>query len=863
MPEITMQALRDWAGRDVELRAVTEDEQATIQAGERTFGGRVARNLKIGLLNEDRTAKREQYREAKDAVLAALKREYGEAIGLKAFRAGVGRARDGGGWETSVDHPLTGRQIERMLSVADRESARKAPAAGLLEVEPRLVGLQAVEGPKGRMKAGEALDAVLGSLAREIATWHQAGGAGPRVWMLEVGYEGVPDGARIGIRLDRADDGMAQVVGRDGQRAEVALDDLPEWLAAEQLGGQVRSLALLRADIERTPEVRSLEDWVGDARNLPAGERDEVGVTETRTLGQNRGRSVANYINQDVDDWVSSASGRLGVTDEFYILDIEPPRDQIGLERQRIGIRVAGDWSHPTYGRRHGDGPPNPERSAEVRDTDGTLHRMPLAQLEGWLNERLATVAGTFTIGRQTPCPSLEPIARRLAARAFTTEDSEARNDLSRLKDCALRIEMVARRGIGDEVDLAITELETLRRQVEPPEDDPRIEGRAERWRNEPEVMALFAEAEQTMRTEIDRQIDRLRRIGEALPPPEPPPEVTVGGPGDPLAALREIELPRACQDDLARLERARDRLQWHETEFTDLRGRGDLPEQIEMLGRIRDSVTVDPRWSEVGQDPAEAFRRLAADLRARIDRRIGTLSKALPGREGVKVAMDPLPPVLEPAPDETGRLLPLRRPAKRGEAQKQRSAEMRQVAEQWRAGLSRMPILAPEAEAARLIAGAGTVPVRLSLGGDAPRALGDLSPGELLEAVGRLEGVGEDPERRAGLARLLGDEGFRAVHQDAIRQLYPLLDLQEDVARYSALDVQVKPTDEGWDVTFSAPLPGPLDFREDRHREAAAGRLERPLLVMTAHVARNQLDLQAPSLRLDAPRVVEGPEQQ
>jgi hypothetical protein len=125
MPDITTSDLARFARQsDVELRVIVNGEgQPQIDERHGWLGGRLARGLKIAFGKEDRTQKQQQYRLAKSEVLKALKKSYGDEIGERAFRAGVGEMRDGQ-HRTSSDHPITGRHIQKMIEVAEREIAQ-------------------------------------------------------------------------------------------------------------------------------------------------------------------------------------------------------------------------------------------------------------------------------------------------------------------------------------------------------------------------------------------------------------------------------------------------------------------------------------------------------------------------------------------------------------------------------------------------------------------------------------------------------------------------------------------------------------------------------------------------------------------
>ncbi|MFO1058438.1 MAG: hypothetical protein U1E53_15905 [Dongiaceae bacterium] len=759
MPEVSMQNLRAWAGRDLELRAVAEDGQATVRAGERNFGGRLARNLKIGLLNEDRGAKQAQYRDAKDAVLAALKREYGEAIGLKAFRAAVGRARADGGWETSADHPLTGRQIERMLSVADRERDRTAPVRRLLGDDGPL-RLERIEGtgPRGRMSPGEALGSVLADLDREIQAWREAGGEGRPVWAVEVGLAGSEAPTLIAIRP--GEDGMLQVLGPGGEVATASREDLGRLLVNEHLGGPVRSLSLLRAG------AGTLADWVGEARNLPP----EARGFEARDIGArdleagNAGRFVARRIAEDVEQWQGSVHGRLGVTDEFYAIEIEPPPDRIGRPAT-LAIRVAGDWSHPAYGREE-----NPSVGVEVRDSDGRIVAMPLDGLAAWLDARLAGERGTLRLGKETPCPHLAPHFTALARARNSAPNVAAMDDADRLLRRAERVESIARSRIDRHgVELAILELEALRRG-EPDGEvlasregwgeslEDGTAGRAARWQDLPDLLQLFDAAEDAIDAEIGAQIARLQAILQALPPePGPSLEIEVdAGPGKPPPGV--------------------------------LRSPGD------------------------GRADETARRR---------------------------VVVEPPPPRLERLEGEPGWRLPPRKTVPTSRLDQTRRDEIDAIRKQLSQELATDSAgVGREGVSQRLAGRAGTVPLRISVGGAPvpPGMEGGLDGPALLDRLGGLAGLGGEPTRQAGLTRFLDDSRFEAVWRDAVERL----GLDDGHPYEVAIEVEAR--GEGYAVTFRAPLPGPLDYRLARHSGDAEGRIEAPVLAMTVEITARQL---------------------
>ncbi|MFO1058405.1 MAG: hypothetical protein U1E53_15740 [Dongiaceae bacterium] len=106
---------------DAELRATGQGAQRHIETREGSWGGRLVRNLKVNFGDEDRSQKKAEYGDAKRAVFDALVKEYGLDVARKAFVAGAGRLDERGHVVSSVDHPLTGRQISRMIERAEIE----------------------------------------------------------------------------------------------------------------------------------------------------------------------------------------------------------------------------------------------------------------------------------------------------------------------------------------------------------------------------------------------------------------------------------------------------------------------------------------------------------------------------------------------------------------------------------------------------------------------------------------------------------------------------------------------------------------------------------------------------------------------
>jgi hypothetical protein len=117
---------------DAELRATGQGAERHIEAREGSWGGRLVRNLKVNLGDEDRSQKKAEYGDAKRAVFDALVKEYGLDVARKAFVAGAGRLSAQGGVESSVDHPLNGRQISRMIERAEIERSHTDGSTRLL-----------------------------------------------------------------------------------------------------------------------------------------------------------------------------------------------------------------------------------------------------------------------------------------------------------------------------------------------------------------------------------------------------------------------------------------------------------------------------------------------------------------------------------------------------------------------------------------------------------------------------------------------------------------------------------------------------------------------------------------------------------
>jgi hypothetical protein len=125
MPEITSSDLARFARQsNVELRvAPNQQNEQQIETRHGTLFGRLGRTLKIIFRSEDRTQKIQEYMTAKAEVRNALKRTYGDEIGERAFRAGIGEMRNGQHM-TSGGDPITGRHIQKMIKAAEKEIAQ-------------------------------------------------------------------------------------------------------------------------------------------------------------------------------------------------------------------------------------------------------------------------------------------------------------------------------------------------------------------------------------------------------------------------------------------------------------------------------------------------------------------------------------------------------------------------------------------------------------------------------------------------------------------------------------------------------------------------------------------------------------------
>jgi hypothetical protein len=328
MPDITTSDLARFARQsDVELRVIVNGEgQPQIDERHGWLGGRVARGLKIAFGKEDRTTKQQEYLSAKREVLKALKKAYGDEIGERAFRAGVGEMRDGQ-HRTSSDHPITGRHIQKMIEVAEREIAQiegvrdfgrngfrdqtgramteRATAfwmnkmaqgqgspnlddvgemqqieqspSGRFKVGDLHYGLRGerVQGQRGRMAPGLTMTSSVGrDLIEDIdRKFQQEPDRTHGFWTIDLEMSGggpaLGRGRKhvIGIFVDRSDPNTIRVF--DANRREVAIprDQFAGWLSAhiKDVYGTVSAISLYRAEEKRIGIFERTNDrWTCD-----------------------------------------------------------------------------------------------------------------------------------------------------------------------------------------------------------------------------------------------------------------------------------------------------------------------------------------------------------------------------------------------------------------------------------------------------------------------------------------------------------------------------------------------------------------------------------------------------------------------
>ena len=237
MSGISIDRLKNLAGTNTELRL--KDGKVTESEG--SLGGRLARNLNIKFSGDDRSTKQKEYIGAKDQVLMAMIEHYGEEIGTKAFRAGVGHLTGDGAYETSRDHPISGRHIEKMLEVAekefgpstmgkwmDRHLGRDGEGTRQVEMGEKVTsvygGINKNERPPGRFSE-------LADMFTRHARWKlnlYAKEEQHYFAVVKVGESGT--GASIGLHLSSGDMDHVDVLLWDGHSEKVPVDRLHEAL---------------------------------------------------------------------------------------------------------------------------------------------------------------------------------------------------------------------------------------------------------------------------------------------------------------------------------------------------------------------------------------------------------------------------------------------------------------------------------------------------------------------------------------------------------------------------------------------------------------------------------------------------------
>jgi hypothetical protein len=255
MPEpMSMQQLRDMTHNLYADREFWVDDQGLLRNKEGSWGGRLARNIKIAT-GEARGAKQASYRQAKEHVLESLINLYGKEIGHKAFRAGVGRARADGGWETSANHPLTGRHVKRMLDAA--ESLRNAAFAGWLAEKQGHAGEKTplIERQRSLVASRDGVpdfEQVAQGIREAIGEGRDAG-----LWLVTLSQA---DGGKqeLGVHYDPQHPERVELRDADGQPHLVPLGNLGAWL--QQAGGDgVSRTSLHEVKVIEAPDPPRLE----------------------------------------------------------------------------------------------------------------------------------------------------------------------------------------------------------------------------------------------------------------------------------------------------------------------------------------------------------------------------------------------------------------------------------------------------------------------------------------------------------------------------------------------------------------------------------------------------------------------------
>jgi hypothetical protein len=800
MPAIGMEQLQGWARTpDAELRGVRGADGPVVETREGSWGGRVMRNLKIAT-GEDRAEKREAYAAAKQSVLQALREQYGPEIADKAFRAGVGRSLGDDRWQTSVDHPLTGRHIARMLRTAERELARNqdvaqwrfgAPGEG--ERAPGLVRLgPTVSTASSPVPAGEAYAGLGRDLDREIAGWLEGQPRDPAFWVLDLALDPPPRGddrVRIGIGVHPDDPGTLQI-RIQGEDVTVPRQELPRWLG-EQLparfhdggfgGVGVKSMQLHRGSEDVRPSERwerPLADWIGGVRGVPEGQRGStLRQRELATFGpgENPHARICSALRDDIKFQHKDKEG-LRYEHDLYSIEIER-RGEIGTP-----LRFAIHVDHDADGKR-GDPSGIP---LEIRDQDGNLSQVQPEALEAWLAERCPDAEiRSVTLLKESPSAPLDEARRRLEEPPFDRTNraelpERQRNDVAVIAKAVAQVDGVVKAtltedGDPEEIALTIGNLRTLLRTEEEQWMQPDPE-RDERWADDPRFDAIRG----ALLEAIGEQLGQLDRLEKSL------------GPGQ------------------------------------DLESRRDPP-------------TYQPTFSEgrEGPRPDNATMRLEDNVVAPI-----TLRRSPDGGATVR-GMVP-----------QGKM-------DRLESQQREQIRFDRAGRTDRAGNLSLGVSAHLKE-------------RIETAGLEIRAGDRRLPTEeepLLQELARLLPELGDPGRQqalaCGLTRFLADDKFQFVFINAMQYLYDrpgdedfrtpdgYRRMLDDYRPEVTVRTMAGPSGPLCEITYRAPLPRPLDYREGSREEGyREGTAERPVLALTLRVPVDQLTAGQPKYTLGPPRL-------
>ena len=260
MSGISMDRLKQLAGTNIELRL----KDGEIEESEGSLGGRMMRNLKIKLSDDDRTVERDEYVGAKDHVLMAMIEHYGEDIGTRAFRAGVGHLTSDGRYETSLDHPISGRHIEKMLEVAEKEFGPRV----MSEWMDKYLGREGQSGARQIEMGGEAgiSQSAFGFLLPvepddpfermvyrfKASTDARFGERNPpsqdtapenhSFHVLKIQIDG--ESMTLGLHQSIHDRDTVDVLAFNGETATVAVDELEEWLKSRFDSEELKGITL-------------------------------------------------------------------------------------------------------------------------------------------------------------------------------------------------------------------------------------------------------------------------------------------------------------------------------------------------------------------------------------------------------------------------------------------------------------------------------------------------------------------------------------------------------------------------------------------------------------------------------------------